>query len=395
MNLVECLENNNMILPDYKKSSIIDAVRTIYNYCGYRYNFENTNKEITQYIKNKKHILLILSDGMGSNLIDLLSDKMLLRKNKLTDLLTVFPTTTGCALSSVATAEYPSTHGMIGWYNHNRDRNIDYYTLLFQERYSGKNLEELGIKEKDIYVCESVLNKLKRKTIALFPETIVNSNFSKFILNKNRFAYNSIEEAFNKATDNIQKNKDTETFTYLYLPYVDSESHYNGVYSKNVNKVINEIEKELIRLISRKIQDLEVIIIADHGQIDVTGQDITMDFEKYKQYFYALPGIDFGTSTYYVKNDKREEFLQEFKRDYEDKMYIFETNEFIKYNIFGKNNVSQYMKSNLGEYISFCKKGFYFVNTIKNTEKYIGKIKGSHSGFSKEELTIPLIVINT
>ena len=285
MNLVECLENNDMILPDYKKCSIIDAVRIIYNYCGYRYNYENTNKEITQYIKNKKHILLILSDGMGSNLIDSLSDNMLLRKNKVTDLLTVFPTTTGCVLSSVATAEYPSIHGMIGWYNHNRDKNIDYYTLLFQERYSGKNLEELGIKEKDIYVCESVMNKLKRKTIALFPETIVNSNFSKFILNKNRFAYNSIEEAFNKAADNIQKNKDMETFTYLYLPYVDSESHYNGVYSKNVNKVINEIEKELIRLISRKIQDLEVIIIADHGQIDVIGQDITMDFEKYKQYF--------------------------------------------------------------------------------------------------------------
>ena len=74
-------------------------------------------------------------------------------------------------------------------------------------------------------------------------------------------------------------------------------------------------------------------------------------------------------------------------------MYIFETNEFIKYNIFGNNTVSQYMKSNLGEYISFCRKGSYFVNTINNEEKYIGKIKGSHSGFSKEELIIPLIVI--
>lgn len=53
------------------------------------------------------------------------------------------------------------------------------------------------------------------------------------------------------------------------------------------------------------------------------------------------------------------------------------------------------MKSNLGEYISFCKKGAYFVNTVNNMERYIGKIKGSHSGFNKEELTIPLIVINT
>lgn len=395
MNLVECFDNNNMIYPDYKKCSIIDVVRTIYKYCGYQYKLDNTNREIDQYIKNKKHILLILSDGMGSNLIDSLSNEMLLKKNKVADLLTVCPTTTGCVLSSVATAEYPSTHGMIGWYNHNRDRNIDYYTLLFKDRHSGKNLRELSINEKDIYVCESVMNKLKRKTIALFPEKIVNSDFSKFILNKNRLAYNSIVEAFNKVSNNIQKNINVETFTYLYLPYVDSESHYNGVYSKEVKNVINEIENELIKLKGQKIKDLEIIIIADHGQIDVIEQDITMDFEKYNKYFYALPGIDFGTATYYVKNDKKEEFLEEFKKDYKDRMFIFKTDEFIKNNIFGKDKISQYMKSNLGEYISFCKKGAYFVNTVNNTERYIGKIKGSHSGFSKEELTIPLIVINT
>ena len=298
-------------------------------------------------------------------------------------------------LPSIATAEYPSTHGMIGWYNYNRDRNIDYYTLLFKDRYSGKNLRELDINENDIYVCDSKMNKLKRKTIALFPEHIVNSDFSKFVLNKNRVAYNSVEEAFKKATNEIQKNLDKETFTYLYLPYVDSESHYNGVYSKEVNKVINEIEEQLIKLKNQQIQDLEIIIIADHGQIDVIDNDITMDFEKYNKYFYALPGIDFGTATYYVKNDKRKEFLEEFEKDYKDRMYIFETDEFIKNNIFGKEKISQYMKSNLGEYISFCKKGLYFVNTIVDAEKYIGKIKGSHSGFSKEELTIPLIVINT
>ena len=347
-----------------------------------------------QYLKNKKHILLILVDGMGSNLIDSLSSNMILKMNRVADILTVCPTTTGCVLTSVATAEYPAIHGMIGWYNYNRDRNIDYYTLLFKDRNNGKNLKELGINEEDIYVCESVMNKLKRKTMGLFPQKIVNSNFSKFVLNKNRKDYNSIEEAFKKATDNIRENIDIETFTYLYLPYVDSESHYNGVYSKEVMKVINEIEKELNKLKSQGIRDLEIVIISDHGQIEVTCQDIIMDFKKYNQYFYALPGIDFGMATYYVKNNKKEQFLEEFKKDYKDRMYIFETDEFVKNNIFGSNKISQYMKSNLGEYISFCKKGAYFVNTVTDAEKYIGKIKGSHSGFSKEELTIPLIVID-
>lgn len=75
-------------------------------------------------------------------------------------------------------------------------------------------------------------------------------------------------------------------------------------------------------------------------------------------------------------------------------MYIFDTKEFIPNNIFGKEQLSETMKSNLGDYISFCKKAAYFVNTTTDAENYIGKIKGSHSGFSKEEFMVPLIVMN-
>ena len=119
-----------------------------------------------------------------------------------------------------------------------------------------------------------------------------------------------------------------------------------------------------------------------------------MDFNKYNNFFYALPGIDYGTATYYVKEEKRKEFLEEFKKDYKEKMFIFDTDEFIKNNIFGKDKISDYMKSNLGEYISFCKKGEYFINNTEDPNKYIGNIKGNHSGFSAEELYIPLIIID-
>lgn len=393
MNLKECLKNNDMILPNYDDISIIDVVRCIYNYCGYSYDENFINKDVLKYIKNKKHILLILSDGMGSNLINSLSDTMLLKKNKVADINTVFPTTTGTVLTSVATGEYPTKHGMIGWYNYYRKKDISYYTLVFSDRKSGKNLKELGISSEDIYTCDSVMNKLKRKTIALFPEGIVDSDFSKFTLNKNRISFSNIKEAFKEAIDYIKDNLDDETFTYMYLSDIDSLSHDNGVYSESVLKKMDEIEEELIKLKKENIPDLEVIVIADHGQIDVDNE-IIIDFYKYNKYFYALPAIDFGTATYYVKSDKENEFLKEFEKDYKDRMFIFKTEEFLNNNVFGKDKVSEYLKSNLGEYISFCKKGSYFVNTDGDINNYVGKIKGSHSGFSKEELTIPLIVID-
>lgn len=392
MDLIECLKNNNMYIPNYNETSIIDLMKTIYSYCGYSENIKN-NKNIERYLKNKKHILFIVSDGMGSNLIDSLSDSMILKQNRVQDIQTVCPTTTGCVLTSIATAKTPAIHGIIGWYNYNRDRNINYYPLLFKERKSGKDLKEFEIKEEDIYLYDSAMNKLDRKTTALFPNSIVNSTFSQFTLNKNRIGYESLEDAFKKVTNHIKENINISTFTYLYLPYVDKLLHYNGVRSIEVRKFMERLECEIRKLKECNIENLEIVITADHGQIDVS-KEVTMDFNKYANYFYALPGIDFGTATYYVKKNKEESFLKEFKKDYEGVMYIFRTEEYIKSGIFGNKEVSKYMLSNLGEFISFCKKGAYFVNTIENEYDYIGKIKGSHSGFSKEEIMIPLIIIN-
>lgn len=395
MNLLETLDKNEMVIPDYTNYSIIDLIRTVYKYCGY-YNKKHYIKNgMENYIHNKKHILFILCDGMGSNVINSLPNNMLLKKNKVKDLLTVCPTTTGCVLSSIATAEYPAIHGMIGWYNYNRAKNLDYYVLLFKDRKNKIDLNELNIKEKDIYVYDSVVNKLKRDVVTFFPQKNVDSKFSKFFCNSNRVGFKDIDEAFQKAIKNIEQNLDKETYSYIYLPYVDTVSHEYGVYSDEVKEVIYKIEKQISQLKEKNIQDLEIIITADHGQIDITKKGIVMDFNKYNDYFYALPGIDYGTVTYYIKQEKRKQFIEEFKKDYNEKMYIFDTEEFIKNNIFGNDKISNYMKSNLGEFISFCKKGDYFINNIESPDQYLGNIKGNHSGFSADELYIPLIVIDS
>ena len=392
MDLKTCLKKEGMLFPDYNKLSIIDVVRTLYKYAGDNSN-DNANPEIMNYIKNKKHIVLIVVDGMGSNLVDTFPNTYKLKQNKVTDLITVFPTTTGCVIPSIVTAQYPSVHGMIGWYNYYREKNISYYSLLFQDRINKKDLRMFDIKPQDIYKNDSKLNHLKREVVALLPKKTVDSTFSKFILQKNRKPYTTIEEAFEMTGINIQNNKESETFTYLYISEIDRKSHKYGVYSKEVRDVADQIEKGLRTLKDKKIEDLEIVIIADHGQIEVEEKEITMNFKKYGQYFYALPGIDYGTATYYVKKEKQQDFLNEFHKDHDGKMFIFKTEEFIKNDIFGKDSVSSYMNSNLGEYISFCKKGAYFVNSLEKQEKYEGGLKGTHSGFSKEEFIVPLIVI--
>jgi hypothetical protein len=55
--------------------------------------------------------------------------------------------------------------------------------------------------------------------------------------------------------------------------------------------------------------------------------------------------------------------------------------------------MTKYAESCLGEYVSLCKKSYAFYNRVnKYTEE--DRIYGNHTGLAKEEIEIPLIVIN-
>lgn len=390
MDFIQCINDNNLMMTDYTKHTVVDLVRAIYNKCGRIFENDDKIKELDKYIKGKKHILFILSDGMGSNIIDELSEDSILKKNKVKDIQTVNPSTTGCAIPSILTGEYPEKHGMLGWLSFYRPKSIEYFPVLFLERRTGKDLSNFGIKSSDIYKSESVINKINRKSYALFPNHMKDSEFSKFALNtNNRLGYDSMSEAFEIFKTNISKLSE-ETFTYMYLPYVDSKSHKFGVYSKEVRNIINEIETELKKV---NIENVEIIITADHGQTNVTEKGLKIDLEKYNKFFYALPGIDAGTATYYIKQEKTEEFEKNFNLDFNDKMFLFKTEELVKNKVFGPTELSNYMKSNLGEYVSICKEGVYLIN-CEEEDEVLNNLKGTHSGFSKDEIMIPLIVIN-
>lgn len=388
MNLKKYLEDNNLILPDYSNLNIVELMRFLYSKYGVDINCNNENR-FSNLINLKKHTVFILIDGMGSNLINLLPDDSVLKQHKVEDMITVCPSSTGCVLTSVATATYPSEHGIIGWYNYNREYNVDYYPLLFTDR-DGNDLNEKGINAHDIFKIDSKLNKLNVKTKVLYPEYIYDSVYSNYAASSSiRKSYSDLDDAFKKLKSII--SEDESTFTYLYIPYIDDLEHDYGYDSKIVMDKLIEIDNLIKDVINSK--DTTIIITADHGQTNVDiNKDIIMDFNEYDKYFYAKPGIDFGMSTYYVKKDKINEFETKFYNDYKNKMYLFQMDEFLKNKVFGPNKYNDYLKSNLGEYISLCESDSQFINS-DDIESYYKKTKGNHSGLSKDEMIIPLIVI--
>ncbi len=388
MNLEKFINEEKMILPNYNNLNIVDLAKTLYIRYGIKIEENDNIKKIQKMIPDSNHMVFVLIDGMGSNLINELDNNSILKINKLEDLITVSPSSTGCVLTTLATAMYPSEHGIIGWYSYDKKHNINYYPLLFTERESNIPLDKFNIKVEDIFKKKSKFNDLNVHTTVLFPESIFDSVYSNYIANKKiRKPYKTIEDAINQIIELTASNQ--RTFTYLYISDIDDLEHDYGYNSAEVKDKIKEIEFQLSRLMKKNIV---TVITADHGQTNVS-KDIIMDFDNYNKYFYAYPGIDFGMATYYIKKGMDLEFIEQFNLDYKDKMELFKTSEFIDNKVFGLSENNKNILNNLGEYISLCKNDYQFINS-KNIDDYYGKTKGNHSGLTKDEMIIPLIVLD-
>lgn len=387
----EVIKENNLIVPNYNNLNILDLTNYLYKQKGLIKNKALNKKDayLKEIIPNNKHILFVISDGTGSNIINKLDNNAILKKNKKTDLITLFPSTTACVLTSVVTNSTPLKHGIWGWFNYKKKTNLNYYTILYKDRETDKSLDELDYKYEDIFLKKSLLNNKKKNINILFSYSIYNSNYSKFVANDNlRYSYENYRDIVEFMKINCSTKE--ESFTYLYIPDIDTLEHINGIDSKKVFDKLKEIDL-LIEEIAN-IPDLTIVFTADHGQSNVS-KEVILDLDKYNKYFYALPSIDIGTTSYFVKSSMEEEFKKEFNNDFECKMLLFKKEDILK-NIYKNKKINQEAFDNLGEYISICKKDYYLINSYEKL-KHNECIKGNHTGLTTDELIIPLIVIDT
>ena len=113
--------------------------------------YHSTLKELDDILEEKryKNIILMLYDGMGSNILKRnLSSNSFLNKNKLMNIDAVFPATTTASTTSVLSGKNPNEHGWLGW------------DLYFKE-FDNTNCKYIGcshIKETECGIKQDVEN---------------------------------------------------------------------------------------------------------------------------------------------------------------------------------------------------------------------------------------------
>lgn len=371
------------------KVDVLDVMKTVASLNGVKFKKTEGMKQIDKIIPSKKHMVFILLDGFGYYKLKRLGEGSILKQNNKMKIKTVNPTSTACVLTSLMSASYPNQHGIYGWWDYNKDYDLSYYPLLLEERKTGEKLKDKGISNKEIYKFESIFNQFKTKVNVYERRDLINSEYTNMFSKKaSKYGFYSIKDCFEKVKKNILE-RETATFNYIYINGLDEASHSNGVDSKEVSDIINAVENGIKNVAN---EETSVILIADHGQVDMTSMMYLNQKTDYTKYFYALPSIDTRMISFFVKNECAKEFEEKFMEEFSQDVILLTKEQAKKINLFGSSSYSEHADKSLGEYIAVVVNNKFLVCDKLMLEDYI-LTKGNHSGLTKEEITVPFVVI--
>ncbi len=322
---------------------------------------------------SKKHMVVIVLDGMGSfNMLSAFKNSGFFMKNKICDYSSVFPPTTVAATASYDSGLYPSQHARLGWtmYYPELNQNVEVYSNRNEKGVSAAEFNAAERYTPYVSVCERI-----KKTGA------------------EAFTLSPYEKPFIKSYDEILDNillltkSETPRYIYAYWPEPDSIMHRKGVLHKDVKDNMLELQKKT-EAFALRLKNTFCFISADHGHIDADGR-VLKDYPDVFDNLLRLPTIEQRALNLFAKKEREQALKRAFENHFGNSYTLFSREEALKNKLFGETPFNERLKEYLGDFIAVANTGL----TLFNSENQLKCLKGVHGGGTKEEKTIPLMLL--
>lgn len=361
--------------PDYD-NSLLSLISSIENYYGIE-NKRKTLKIVDETLKNDyKNIIIVLYDGFGYNILKRNKDiTPFLNKNLKCKISSVFPPTTTAATTSVITGLSPLEHGWLGWDMYMKKYDSVVTLFLNREKESGLEIKDYP-GTKNILKTTSIIEKISN----------IDGCLGSYVSPFGNTAYKDIDEMNDKIIEVTKNNK--KNCVYAYYEDPDGTMHEYGtdsIFAKEKFKLIDEKLKDLCE----KIDDSLVIMIADHGHINIKEWITLTDYPNIINLLKGTTGIDSRASSFRVKEGKEKEFEKEIKKITKDDFLFLDKEEIIKSKIFGTGIENSLFKDGIGDYMAIATND----KAIRYSDKH-SKFKSAHAGITEDEVYVPLVMVS-
>ena len=386
------------VLPDYN-NCLVNLSNSILKKFGVQTTV-GTLPLADQYLEGEyKNVVLLILDAMGTSIIEKHLEKDgFFRSHIAGSFDSVYPPTTVAATTSVLSGLYPNEHGWLGWdiYYPQIDKNVTVFT----------NTEQL--KEKENAVPSAVYSDGRKKWTEdsleeALPAAEYNvgfrytpyKNIIEIIKGSGCDAYAAMPfmppypQNMEEILNHVEKlcNEPGRKFVYAYWNEPDSTMHKTGTTSTETHKMVTELEKMVEKTVSG-LSDTLFLITADHGHMDSNNYCL-IDYPEIMNCLVRQPSFEPRTLNLFVKNECKESFPEIFNRYFGDSFVLLTRDEAISEKLFGTGKNLDGLEEMIGDYVALAVSD----KSIFNTHIEAQKMPGGHAGLTKEEVNIPLIVI--
>ncbi|MCL2052912.1 MAG: alkaline phosphatase family protein [Oscillospiraceae bacterium] len=377
--------------PDYKRC-LINIISSVKGY--YRTPFEYPtlsalDKELGKYYKN---IVLIVLDGLGSDMLQKnLALRDFLKEHQSCNLTSVFPSSTAAAMTSYYTGVSPNEHSWLGRSLYFKEfhstidiaSNVDSYTKV---PFTRTDAASFVMPYETIYqdIKKSIIGNVQPFTIA--PKRI---NIAE------RGNFHKVVSDFSRGCETIKKICETKQNTFTFFQW-DEPSHTalkHGCYAEETADVIRRINNDLSMLYG-SVTDTLFIISSDHGMTDLEDEVKLHQIPELSNCFVIPPFCEGRAMSFYIKYDKRADFERIFQNYFSGDFVLLSKRDILSKEILGVGKAHPKTLDFIGDYMACAIGGKTLCYRTLNAKPKPMDAAG-HGGFTDLEMEIPLIIAAT
>ncbi|MBI4202720.1 MAG: alkaline phosphatase family protein [Chloroflexi bacterium] len=392
--LLEAFELGTLVRPSPLALNLVDLSRAVARWGGAHSLPPAPGEEaLRPLIGDTQHLVLVLADGLGMSLLELLPPGAFLPSRVALTLRTVFPSTTAVALTSLATGQWPAQHGVVGWWTHLPQIKRAATILQYLTRDDRRSLSDLGVTPSQAYPVPSALGSYGCDTLALFPERISQGAYTSYFTGgKAVRGYHSLTEAVNLAVERVRQ-AEGPTFTYLYTPRVDDTAHAYGMARPETQAAVYDLDREMERLAAGLPAQARLLLTADHGFLDCP-EGSRHEFRFYDPLLGLLwypPSGDARVMYLHVRPGNRGRIRDYFFRRFGDRFLVITTEEAEELEVFGPGPLSGVARERLGDLMAISQGADAMEYRPAGGNGRVMQEASQHSGLSPQEVLVPLV----
>lgn len=374
----------NITAPDYEHS-ILNLTNSILKHFGGEYHYATLSEADEILAHPYRHVVLMVMDGMGSSIVkEHLPEESFLRRHMRGSITSVFPPTTVAATTTFESALAPSEHNWLGWtmYFKELGENVAVFT---NKKEDGTPAAEEAVALK-CQAYEKIGAKIRRAVKATVPEETTSEVKAYTVSPFGDYHIDTFDELIRGVKELCDREE--TNYIYAYWPEPDHEMHVCGCDSESARAWVNLIDREIEKL-AGELTDTLMFVTADHGQINTKNESLT-DYPRIIECLERMPSIEPRALACFVKEEKRKQFEEEFKKQFGETFRLYTKQEVIESGLFGPGRMHERFSESVGDYLAVATSDVTLFNSCEERDFFIGV----HAGLTEEEMYVPFIVID-